>query len=422
MHEAEINDIIFPNENYKEFQEMDSISDNSYRTLWRIIKAAGAPDYVQNGVLVDEKDAESLSDAVFADPGGRHFPLTDKANTWVSAGYFAKTSGDYNYNPLYKSRVEDRIKEAAELYGITKDVEHVMACAAPKKTEKKASENLDNYCDPENRGFPVFDKQGAELANDFFTRNAYKYGYDRRMPIARNIMKKCAEYGVEPSEQVRLSSLQGYPNRDVLAEHLMFRADTLMGRGLHKAASNICKIAKEICICADSDLDENKEALFRTIAGMDELEGLDNDYGRRFYAPEEMFDIMPEDMKAVIDDAVPLGHETFSAKALSDLPRALFEQVLPKSKVEEMMEGGHISPKKLSVTIISMGNGGPESHHLLKTIRDFTSGNIDFDEEEPAEGPVVDIEVEKKDDGEKVEEPEKDEKSEKPEKEDEKED
>lgn len=376
----------------QEYPQMDSISDNSYRTLWRIIKAAGAPDYVQNGVLVDAKDAAGLSDSAFADPGGRHFPLTDRANTWVSAGYFAKTAEDYGYNPRYKANVLARIKEAAALYGISEDVDHVMEAATPSvKQEKKAADDASNYCDPENRGFPVFDKRGAELANDFFTRNAYKYGYDRRMPIAKNIMRKCAEYGVEPSEQVRLSSGGGYPNRDLLTEHLMFRADTLMGRGLFKAASNICKLAKEICICDDTDLDSNREDLFRTIAGIDELEGLDDDYGHRFVSPEEMvFDIRPEEMKAVIDDAVPLGRETFSAKALSDLPRALFEQVLPREKVDEMMEDGHISPKKLSVTIISLGNGGPESSHLLRTIRDFTDGKIDFEDE-----PAVEVEAEK---------------------------
>ena len=45
-----------------------------------------------------------------------------------------------------------------------------------------------------------------------------------------------------------------------------------------------------------------------------------------------------------------------------------------------MMEDGKISPKKLSVTIISLKS--PESSHLLRTIKDFTDGVVDVDEDE----------------------------------------
>jgi len=114
------------------------------------------------------------------------------------------------------------------------------------------------------------------------------------------------------------------------------------------------------------------------------ITGLDNLYDRKFSAPEEVvFDITPEAMKEVVDDAVPMGGETMSAKALSALPRALFEKVLPKESVEGMMEDGKIVPKKLSVTIISLKS--PESTHLLRTIKDFTDGLIDVKDDEDDE-------------------------------------
>ena len=202
-------------------------------------------------------------------------------------------------------------------------------------------------------------------------------------------MKKCAEYGVEAAHQVRISAGDGFPNRALLAENLLFRADYMMNRNMEKGAAAICKLAKEVCVCSDDDLFDNKEGLFRAIGGLDELNGLDDDYGTRFMAPEELvFDITPGEVKEKIDDAVPLGDETFSAKALSELPRQLFEQVLPKDKVDGMFEDGKISPKKLSITIISSGK--PEHSHLLQTIRDFTDGKLDFDEDD-AEGGVIDI-------------------------------
>ena len=366
---------------------MDSTTDNSLRTLWGILKTAGTPDYVADGSLIGEKDAAALPDTSFADRVHRRFPIVDKANTWASAGYFAKTASDYGYTPATHELVLSRIKRAADVYGIGKDVEDAMAKIASAQEPvqiKVAADDLSNYCDPDHKGFPVFDKKGAELANDFFARNAYQYGHARRQQIAQNILRKSAEYQVKVAEQVRLSAGQGFPNRETLAENLLFRANELMRRGTYKMASELCKFAKEVCTCSDEELDQNRNGLFDALAGIDEMTGIDDCYGRKFNAPEEVvFEITPESMKEIVDDAVPMGSEMLSAKALSELPRALFEKVLPKEIVSGMMEGGKISPKKLSVTIVSLKS--PETSHLLKTIKDFTSGLIDVDEDEPDE-------------------------------------
>ena len=377
---------------------MDSTTDNSFRTLWSIVKTAGAPDYVRNGLLVDSEDAKSLSDMMFADSVNRRFPITDKANTWASAGYFSKTAGDLGYSKSYKDVVAGRIKSAAEVYGISKDVNEMMdkLASASKPIEKKAADDMSNYCDPENMGYPVFDKEGACLANDFFTENAYKYGHERRMSIAKNILKKCAEYGVKASEQVRLSAGNGFPNRDTLAEHMLFRANELMGRGRYKMASELCKMAQDICICSDDDLFANRNGIFNALSSIDEMTGIDDCYGRKFCAPEELaFDVNPDDLKAYIDDAVPLGNETFSAKALSGLPRKLFEMVLPEDMVGGMMDGGAINPKKLSVTIIKLR--GPEKSHLLSAIKGFTDGEIEIEDDEPSDENPADGKDDEKD-------------------------
>ena len=104
---------------------MDSTTDNSLRTLWSIIKTAGTPDYIAHGVLVGAEEASGMPDALFADTVNRRFPISDRANTWASAGYFAKTAEEYGYSPEMHECVLARIKRAADLYGIGKDVEDV---------------------------------------------------------------------------------------------------------------------------------------------------------------------------------------------------------------------------------------------------------------------------------------------------------
>ena len=390
---------------------MDSTTDNSFRTLWGILKMAGTPDYVANGMLIDGKDAEALPSEAFADRVRRRFPITDKANTWASAGYFAKTASDCGYSNREKDYIEYRIKRAANIYGIGKDVESMMAkiSAGCQETVKKAADDISNYCDPSHKGFPVFDKEGAEKANEFFSKNAYKYGHERRKEIAKNIMRKSAEHGVKVAEQVRVSAGDGFPNRNTLAENLVFRARELMNRGIYKMASELCKFANEICVCSDEDLYRNRDGLFDAIAGMDEITGIDDCYNRKFCAPEELlFDITPSSMRDIIEDAIPIGGDMFSARALSSLPRALFEKVLPRECVDGMMDGGKISPKKLSVTIISLKS--PETSHLLKTIKDYSDGLIDVEDNTEENVPEQD----KSDEAEEV----KDENREKREKED----
>lgn len=365
---------------------MDSTTDNSFRTLWGIMKAAGTPDYLANGTLVDGDDAKSLPDTAFADIVHRRFPITDRANTWASAGYFAKTASECGYSRTESDCVLANIRRAASIYGIGDDVDGVMSkVASHGEEQEKTAGDEGAYCDPEHRGYPVFDKEGAALANDFFSKNAYKYGHERRMGIARNILRKCAEFGVDADEQVRMSAGSGFPNRETLCEHLMFRGQELLDRGLSKMAHELCKFAEEICTCSDDDLFRNRDGLFDSIAGIDEVSGIDDCYGKKFCAPEELvYEITPDSMREVVEDIVPLCGESLSAKALSGLPRALFERVLPKEVVDGMTEDGKLSPKKVSVTIISLKS--PEQRHLMRELKGFENGEIDVDDDDVDEG------------------------------------
>ena len=71
---------------------MDVLHDNSFRQ-WSQIGVAlkgTIPDYVSNYTPLEEKDASTLPDEVFADPGKRLFPLDSPANTWLSGMYYAQ--------------------------------------------------------------------------------------------------------------------------------------------------------------------------------------------------------------------------------------------------------------------------------------------------------------------------------------------
>lgn len=375
----------------------DVLNDNSHAVLYKIAQAMDfkLPTYVESGVPLEKEAAASISDSLFADDIHRRYPLTDKANTWLSGAYFAKTASDTYGHDEYQ-RIAKRIIKAAELYGISEDVCDVMGRIANaeveannRQIEKDAEAAMSCYGEPETGGFPMFDKEQVKMANAYFDENAYAYDWRRRANIAKNIMRKSAEYGVTPAETVRKEAGAGFPRVDFLAENLLSREAELERRGLHKLAGDMRKTIKIICNADPEDLMSNLEPLREMISGSDELSGIDDEYGHKFLPPADfLFDIGDDEAKDFQEDTIPMGGELMSAKALSGLPRKIFESVMSPSMVDGLFDGGHLSPKKISITIVKMAPRDQTS--LLDSIRDFTSGAghdyEDDDKEDSDEG------------------------------------
>jgi hypothetical protein len=359
----------------------DVLNDNSHAVLYKIAQSMEfkLPKYVEQGVPLEKDAAASVSDSLFADDIHRRYPLTDKANTWLSGAYFAKTASDAYSNEEYQ-RIAKRIIKAAELYGISEDVCGVMGKiindeleAKNRQIEKDAEAAMSCYGEPETGGFPMFDIEQVKMANAYFDENAYAYDWKRRANIAKNIMRKSAEYGVVPSETVRKEAGEGFPRVDFLAENLLSREAEFERRGLHKLAGDMRRTIKIICKADPEDLMANLEPLREMISGSDELSGIDSEYGHKFLPPADfLFDIGDDDAKEFHEDTIPMGGELMSAKALSGLPRKIFESVMSPSMVDSLFDGGHLSPKKISITIVKMSPRDKTS--LLDSIRDFTSG------------------------------------------------
>lgn len=357
----------------------DSLNDNSHATLYKIAEEIGnaIPEYVMDGVPLTKEASAGTSDSLFADEVNRRYPVTDKANTWLSSAYFAKTAGNAYSIDEYK-RVAKRLMKAAQAYGISKDCEDVMLTLTMKAAEAAKAEGERNfkyaescYGEPETHGFPMFTKEQVKLACSYFTDNAYSYDWRRREKIAKNILRKAAEYGITPSETVRKEAGAGFPRVDFLAENLLTRESELMRRGLGKMASDMRKTIKVVLEASPEELLEQLDQLREMISGMDELSGIDSEYGRRFLPPAEfLHDVSDEDAKAFKDDTVSLGNELLSSKALAGLPLDLFESVLPKDDVDGMCENGKLCPKKISITIVKMKPHVKSA--LLDKIKDYT--------------------------------------------------
>lgn len=360
----------------------DSLNDNSHATLYKIAEEIGnaIPEYVMDGVPLTKEASAGTNGALFADEINRRYPITDKANTWLSSAYFAKTAGNAYSVDEYK-RVAKRLMKAAQTYGIAKDCEDVMLTLTTKAAESAKAEVERNfkyaescYGEPETHGFPMFTKDQVKSACAYFDDHAYSYDWRRREKIAKNIMRKAAEYGITPSETVRKEAGAGFPRVDFLTENLLTRESELMRRGLGKMASDMRKTIKVVLEASPDELLEQLDALREMISGMDELSGIDSEYGHKFLPPADfLHDVSDEDAKAFKDDTVSLGNELLSSKALAGLPRSLFEKVLSKDDVDGMCEDGKLCPKKISITIVKMKPHAKSA--LLDSIKDYTKAD-----------------------------------------------
>lgn len=358
----------------------DVLNDNSHATLYKIAQVVdfNLPEYVEKGIPLEKEAAARTTDSLFADDINRRYPLTDKANTWLSGAYFAKTASD-TYSPPEFHRIASRIIKAASLYGIETDVCDIMSKIAEaeiqqarQEAEKTAEAAELCYGEPETEGFPMFDVDQVKMACDYFNENAYAYDWRRRANIAKNILRKTAEYGLTVPEIIRKEAGVGFPRVDFLAENLLTREAELERRGLHKMAGDMRRTIKIVLTAQPQDLMGQLEPLREMVSGADELSGIDNEYGRRFLPPADfIFDVNDDDARSFQEDTIPMCGEYMSARALSELPKMLFSKVMSSSMLENMCDNGKLSPKKMSVTIIRMGPR--EQHNLLDVIKDFTS-------------------------------------------------
>lgn len=382
----------------------DVLNDNSHAVLYKIAQTMDfkLPAYVEEGVPLDKEAAAGTPDSLFADNVNRRFPITDRANTWLSGAYFAKTASDHYSDSEYR-RVAKRIFKAAEVYGIYRDVCDVMGKVADaemkeatEQAEKQAAAAETCYGEPETGAFPMFNAGQVKRACAYFDENAYAYDWRRRASIARNIMRKAAEYGIVPTETVRKEAGAGFPRRDFLAENLLSREAELERLGLSKMAGDMRRTIKIVCEADPEDLMKHLEPLREMVSGSDELSGIDEEYGHRFLPPADfIFDIGDDEAKKFQEDTIPLGGELLSAKALSGLPMKLFKSVMSPETFGGMLDGGKLSPKKISITIVKMAPR--DQHSLLDAIQDFTSG-ADFGRyEDDDEGEGEDDKEEKGD-------------------------
>ena len=330
---------------------MDVITDNSKRGWIKVANSHEVPAYVNEYVALTKEAADTLEDQLFADPAKREYPIDSKPATWLAAAYFKEASdkGEYARKSVTENYIKERIKEAAEIYGISEDVDAVFKGTAVKVAS--AADNDENYCWIDGTGrrmYPVFDKEGAAKAISYFEENRFQYPLDMRIGIARNIIKKACDHNVEPSEVVMKEAGFGVPNRVKLMEEILERAKISNDP---EVAIKFAKINESIANATTEELLENMDKLASVIDALDSANGLKAHYNVKIMSPQEtIYSMTVKEASAAVEDSLVLSEHTFKITKLAELDPEVFN-VLGDNFSDELSTDGKLDATKMAAIL-----------------------------------------------------------------------
>jgi hypothetical protein len=211
---------------------LDQSQDVSGRETHRLLSLYPAPDFVksaeQTRLYGDEKTARHL----YADPRKKLYPCHTSPATWMSALWFAEKRAEFNSAEAVE--IENRIKAAAQYFGIGGLVEQLMAkVAADSANEltKLADDDFAIVWRDENgaaeRHWPIRNAAEVKFAAAHFKRYRDEFVFADRHKIANKILDKALAYGADISEAdgaLEMASGRGLCATKVAAELLRSRA------------------------------------------------------------------------------------------------------------------------------------------------------------------------------------------------------
>lgn len=300
----------------------------------------GAPAYVKSASFPEEAPAVPRR-SFYADAVRQELPCNSREETWTSARYFSKHAEDDGYRRI-RADVEYNLQKAAELFGISEDVARVLTHTEEVKT---ASDSDYGWVRPGERKYPMFDAYGVKLAAAYFEDNKFKYPFPMRSEIAKNILRKAAEFGVGVPDGVRKTAGHGVARPDNVINELTIRAelchDPDTGLALAKMAEHVAENGAEALAGATDKIAE-------LVEDVDVIEDWRGRYGKDMSAPEDfLFDMDVKQAEAIVNDVIEIGGDALSLSKLAELPDEVFDDVLGEGFADSVKEAGAIDPRKL---------------------------------------------------------------------------
>jgi hypothetical protein len=167
------------------------------------------------------------------------YPINTPSRVFVSNAYFINKKADIEkiYGEDYSSQLENNIKEAAEIFGISEDLQNY----ASFLNIKVAADYTENYMvDFSLEGmspvqlYPVKTAQDLSESAESFTKNIHNFPFEIRVKSAENFVKAAEHLGVDelPDLLMKYAGMY-YPDLSSLKNEL-WRRSTKLASEEHK--------------------------------------------------------------------------------------------------------------------------------------------------------------------------------------------
>jgi hypothetical protein len=212
--------------------KLDQSSDYSNKEIYSLLRDVDLPMYVKTAELDDHDTLQNLPKEAFAEPSRKIYPLNTPARTYVSNAFFGSKKAEMSkiYGAQYTSQIESSIKEAAEIFGISADLERYN-----NRLEKNASRSYTT------RHLGEFELDGTEIklyatktAQDLIenaehlNRHLKNYPFDWRVKMAQATVKLASKLSVDdiPDRILKYAGMY-YPDFEKISSELWRRATKL---------------------------------------------------------------------------------------------------------------------------------------------------------------------------------------------------
>jgi tRNA U34 5-methylaminomethyl-2-thiouridine-forming methyltransferase MnmC len=293
---------------------------------------------------VDPEKYSSLKKEAFALPEVRMFPIHTPQDALLSAAYLVKQASllDESFDPVI-----ERVQKALEHFGLKEEFKKIAAKLTPKEREQLPDSVFGLVIkDPKTgekiRKYPMPDRNHVIAAIKYFTQNYKRYPEEWRRQIAKKIVQKAREFGVEVNSPVVLKYAGVKPQnkkadlKKAAALIEAFRVDYFERQGLPEVGEVYKKLASALEQIAEQT-NELPEDELKKIASA--IENLDGEFGVTYEtlpSPTDIVWCVEEDPTAGM---VKLASKEYPSEVLKAIPDKVYENLLgrkiDKANLEE---------------------------------------------------------------------------------------
>lgn len=216
---------------------IDQQTDYSHVELHRITKGIDLPSFVKEA-SADMEDLATLDKKAFAAQLHRAFPINSADRVYLSHAFFTDKKAELArlWTKEYVHEVENNIKQAADIFGVTEDINEYNRQKQVKEAELKPTIVLDAMVGGETIHFYSVKTAGEfKAAANHFADNLKNYPFSVRREMSNRFVQKSASFGVDvlPDLICKYAGMF-YPDFSQIPNHIWYRSTKIANEQLRE--------------------------------------------------------------------------------------------------------------------------------------------------------------------------------------------